>query len=54
LEVKAFATANGTSINSFSEPLEYVSPRASEVARDAVQSHLSQLVSRLSAHRGRG
>jgi eukaryotic-like serine/threonine-protein kinase len=54
LEVKAFGTANGSSINSFSEPLEYVSPRASEVAREAVRSHLGQLVSRLSAHRGRG
>jgi eukaryotic-like serine/threonine-protein kinase len=54
LEVKAFGTANGASLNSFSEQIEYVSPRAGEFARNAVESHLSQLVTRLSAHRGRG
>jgi hypothetical protein len=54
LEVKAFGTVNGASLNSFSEQIEYVSPRAGETARTAVESHLNQLVTRLSAHRGRG
>ena len=54
LEVKAFGVANGGALNSFREDIGYTGLNAAENGRTAVEEHLSQLVAKLSAHRGRG
>lgn len=54
LEVKAFGVANGASLNSFREEIGYTGLNAAENGRTAVEAHLSQLIAKLSAHRGRG
>ena len=54
LEVKAFQVGNRSSLDSFREDIGYTGLNAAQSGRDAVQDHLGQLVSKLSAHKARG
>ncbi len=54
LEVKAFDTRTGAALASFREEIGYTGLNAAENGRDGVEAHLAKLVSKLSAHRGRG
>ena len=54
LEVKAFSVSTGASVNNFREDIGYTGLNAADNGRIAVEEYLSQLVAKLSAHRGRG
>ena len=54
LEVKAFTVTTGAAINNFREEIGYTGLNAADNGRIAVETHLGQLVAKLSAHRGRG